>query len=229
MSPLAPDSLDGLVWDERGLIPALVQDAATGQALTLAWMNRESLTRTLESGQTWFWSRSRQELWHKGATSGNVQRVVSVAADCDRDALLVAVEPAGPACHTGAVTCFHHPLTDAPSAPPTGEPGGESGGESLGAALDALLATVAQRQTELPEGSYTTYLFRAGLDKVLKKVGEEASEVIIAAKNADDAALAGEVADLLYHLSVLLHARQLPAAQVAAALAARRKPERGQE
>ena len=225
--------LETLAWDERGLIPALVQDARSGQALTLAWMNRESLARTLERGETWFFSRSRQELWHKGATSGNVQRVVSIAADCDRDALLVRVVPAGPACHTGAESCFHQPLAGAPSgpqsagAPAAGAPaaGAPAAGESLGAALDGLLETIARRQADLPEGSYTTYLFRAGLDKVLKKVGEETSEVLIAAKNTDDAALAGEVADLLYHLGVLLRARGLDPAQVAAALAARRKPE----
>jgi phosphoribosyl-ATP pyrophosphohydrolase/phosphoribosyl-AMP cyclohydrolase len=205
-----------LAWDERGLVPALVQDAHGGRVLTLAWMSRESLARTLETGETWFWSRSRQELWHKGATSGHVQRVVSVAADCDRDALLVRVAPAGPACHTGAESCFHLPLAGAPAA---------SGEESLGAALDGLLGLIARRQAELPEGSYTTYLFRAGLDKVLKKVGEEASEVLIAAKNPDDDALAGEVADLLYHLGVLLRARGLDPARVAGKLAARRKPE----
>lgn len=216
--PVTPESL---AWDERGLLPAVVQDARTGEVLTLAWMNRESLSRTLESGETWFWSRSRQALWHKGETSGNVQRVAALEADCDLDALVVRVTPAGPACHTGARTCFHRAVQGAISsgaASPTVE--------SLGAALDGLLATIAQRKVDLPEGSYTTYLFRAGLNKVLKKVGEETTEVVIAAKEPDDEALAGEVADLLYHLSVMLAARGLPPEQVAKKLAERRKPEK---
>jgi phosphoribosyl-ATP pyrophosphohydrolase/phosphoribosyl-AMP cyclohydrolase len=214
--PVMPESL---AWDERGLLPAVVQDARTGEVLTLAWMNRESLARTLETGETWFWSRSRQALWHKGETSGNVQRVAALAADCDQDALVVRVTPAGPACHTGARTCFHREVEGAPTGPAS------LTGESLGAALDGLLATIAQRKADLPEGSYTTYLFRAGLNKVLKKVGEETTEVVIAAKESDDEALAGEVADLLYHLSVLLAARALPPEQVARKLAERRKPE----
>lgn len=207
---------DALAWDERGLLPAVVQDARTGQVLTLAYMNRESLRRTLESGETWFWSRSRQALWHKGETSGHVQRVVELAADCDRDAVVVRVDPRGPACHTGATTCFHQPVEGAP--PP-------AAGESLGAALDAVQEVVARRKAELPEGSYTTYLFKAGLNKVLKKVGEEAAEVVIAAKDPDDDALAGEVADLLFHVSVLLAARGLAPERVAAKLVDRRKPE----
>ncbi|MCW8139016.1 MAG: bifunctional phosphoribosyl-AMP cyclohydrolase/phosphoribosyl-ATP diphosphatase HisIE [Planctomycetota bacterium] len=210
---LAPEAL---AWDERGLVPAVVQDARTGEVLTLAYMNRESLARTLETGETWFWSRSRRALWHKGETSGHVQRVDGLVADCDADALVVRVTPTGPACHTGASTCFHQSIEGAPDG---------RADESLGAALDALLATIAARKATLPEGSYTTYLFRAGLNKVLKKVGEEATEVVVAAKEPDDDALAGEVADLLYHLGVLLHARGLDPAHVAAKLAARRRPE----
>lgn len=205
---------DALAWDERGLVPAVVQDARTGEVLTLAWMNRESLARTLETGETWFWSRSRRALWHKGETSGNVQRVAGLAADCDRDAVVVKVVPAGPACHTGARTCFHQPVAGAPAP----------AGETLGAALDALLVTIAARKAELPEGSYTTYLFTSGVNKILKKVGEEATEVVIAAKDPDDDALAGEVADLLYHLGVLLAARGLDPAKVAEKLVSRRKP-----
>jgi phosphoribosyl-AMP cyclohydrolase / phosphoribosyl-ATP pyrophosphohydrolase len=208
---------ESLAWDERGLVPAVVQDARTGEVLTLAWMNRESLARTLESGETWFWSRSRQALWHKGETSGNVQRVATLGTDCDLDALVVRVNPAGPACHTGARTCFHRAVEGAPAPAPA---------ESLGAALDGLLSTIAQRKVDLPEGSYTTYLFRAGLNKVLKKVGEETTEVVIAAKEQDDEALAGEVADLLYHLSVMLAARDLSPEEVAKTLAERRKPEK---
>lgn len=202
-SPLDPDAL---VWDAAGLIPAIVQDAATGEVLTLAWMNRESLGRTQASGETWFWSRSRGELWHKGATSGNTQRVVSLAADCDKDALVVRVTPAGPACHTGARSCFTTP-------PPR---------ETLGAALDAVVEVVARRKAERPAGSYTTYLFEAGLNKVCKKVGEEATEVIVASKDPDDDAVASEAADLLYHLTVLLAARGVGPEKVAAKLAARR-------
>jgi phosphoribosyl-AMP cyclohydrolase / phosphoribosyl-ATP pyrophosphohydrolase len=209
----APVSPDALAWDERGLVPAVVQDARTGEVLTLAWMNRESLGKTLASRETWLWSRSRQALWRKGETSGNTQKVVSLATDCDQDAVVVRVEPAGPACHTGARTCFHRPLLD------------DASRETLGGALDALLEVVARRKRDLPEGSYTTYLFKAGLDKVLKKVGEETTEVVIAAKNPDDDALAGEVADLLYHLSALIVARGLDPARVVAKLADRRKPE----
>lgn len=212
-APLLPE---GLAWNEQGLVPAVVQDARTGEVLTLAWMNRESLAKTLETKETWFWSRSRSELWHKGGTSGNTQLVVGLTADCDQDALVVKVVPAGPACHTGAQSCFHRELQGAPAM---------AASSSLGAALDALVDTVARRKQELPTGSYTTYLFEAGLDKCLKKVGEEAAEVLIASKNPDDAALAGEVGDLLYHLTVLLAARGLDPRQVAEVLAARRKPE----
>lgn len=166
-----------------GLIPAIVRDANSGEVLTLAWMNEESLRRTLETGETWFWSRSRQELWHKGATSGNTQRVVHIATDCDRDALVISVEPAGPACHTGARSCF----VGVPSLP-----------------LDALMSVLRQRYEERPEGSYSSYLFNEGRDKILKKVGEEATEVVIAAKGDDRERLVSEVADLVFHLSVLL-------------------------
>jgi phosphoribosyl-AMP cyclohydrolase / phosphoribosyl-ATP pyrophosphohydrolase len=185
-------------FDKRGLVPAVVQDARTREVLTLAFMNRESLERTLCTGETWFWSRSRSSLWHKGETSGNTQRVVRVLADCDQDALVVWVEPRGPACHTGARSCFHNEL----------EPRGEQmhSGESvnLGSVLEMLYEVVESRRRERPEGSYTAYLFDQGLDKILKKVGEEASETIIAAKNEDQTALVEESSDLLYHLIVLL-------------------------
>ena len=184
-------------FDERGLIPAIVQDARTGAVLTLAYMNAESLEKTLDTRETWFWSRSRSELWHKGATSGNIQRVVAVRPDCDGDALVVKVEPAGPACHTGKRSCFHRDLE--------GEVVDDAGlGQGLGPVLDELYQLIESRQRERPEGSYTTYLFAQGLDKILKKLGEEASETIIAAKNDDPAQLASESADLLYHLIVLL-------------------------
>lgn len=198
-------NIDEIRFDERGLIPAIVQDAATREVLTLAYMNRESLARTLETKQTWFWSRSRNELWHKGETSGNTQEVVNLALDCDADAIVVLVNPAGPACHTGAVSCFD-------VQPP-----------ALGALLDQLYELIQSRERERPAGSYTTYLFQEGLDKILKKVGEESAETIIAAKNDDDARLIAEAADLLYHLIVLLVARDVSLAAIAQELASRRK------
>jgi phosphoribosyl-ATP pyrophosphohydrolase/phosphoribosyl-AMP cyclohydrolase len=200
-------NFDEIRFDERGLIPAIVQDASTREVLTLAYMNRESLARTLETNQTWFWSRSRNELWHKGETSGNTQEVIQVALDCDSDAIIVLVKPAGPACHTGAVSCFD---TD-------------KGPRALGPLLDQLYELIQSRERERPSGSYTTYLFAEGLDKILKKVGEESAETIIAAKNDDDARLTAEASDLLYHLLVLLVARGVTLADVAQELASRRK------
>lgn len=166
------------------LIPAIVRDADTGAVLTLAYMNSEALERTRVTGETWFWSRSRQELWHKGATSGNAQRVVHIAHDCDRDALVVTVVPAGPACHNGTTSCF----TDVPPAP----------------AFAPLMRVLADRRHTRPEGSYSAYLFNEGRDKILKKIGEEATEVVIAAKGDSRERLVSELADLVYHLSVLL-------------------------
>jgi phosphoribosyl-ATP pyrophosphohydrolase/phosphoribosyl-AMP cyclohydrolase len=209
-------ALQDVRWDERGLAPAVVQDARTGEVLTLAYMNAESLTKTLETGETWLWSRTRNALWHKGETSGNTQRVRAVRVDCDGDALLVSVEPAGPACHTGARTCFHQELQ--------GESSGEASDEidaDGGAVLRSLYALVESRRGERPEGSYTTYLFERGLDKILKKVGEEASETIIAAKNEDRAALVSELSDLVYHLVVLMVERGVRLEQVFAELSAR--------
>ena len=200
-------NVDEIHFDERGLVPAIVQDAATREVLTLAYMNRESLARTLETNQTWFWSRSRNELWHKGETSGNTQEVVKIAPDCDRDAVIVLVNPAGPACHTGAVSCF-----DTGTQQP-----------ALGALLDQLYELIQSRERERPSGSYTTYLFEAGLDKILKKVGEESAETIIAAKNDDDTRLTAESADLVYHLLVLLVARGVSLNSVAHELVRRRK------
>jgi phosphoribosyl-ATP pyrophosphohydrolase/phosphoribosyl-AMP cyclohydrolase len=175
--------MNDVKFDEHGLVPAVVRDARTGAVLTLAYMNAESLQKTLESGETWFWSRSRRELWHKGATSGNRQRVVHVAADCDHDALVVSVIPLGPACHTGAESCF----ADVPPLP-----------------LERLLRTLRSRYDERPEGSYSAYLFNEGRDKILKKIGEEATEVVIAAKGQSQERLISELADLVYHLSVLM-------------------------
>ena len=199
-------NLDEVKFDEHGLVPAIVQDAKTREVLTLAYMNHESLARTIETGQTWFWSRSRNELWHKGETSGNTQQVVSLALDCDRDAIVVLVEPAGPACHTGATSCF--------------DVAGDS--VDLGRVLDGLYQLIASRERERPPGSYTTYLFNEGIDKILKKVGEESAETIIAAKNEERDRLASEVSDLLYHVVVLLVARGVSLDEIAKELKQRR-------
>jgi phosphoribosyl-ATP pyrophosphohydrolase/phosphoribosyl-AMP cyclohydrolase len=207
---------DEVRFDERGLVPVVVQDARTSEVLTLAYMNRESLERTLAEGETWFWSRSRGELWHKGATSGHTQRVVSVRLDCDSDALVVLVEPRGPACHTGAQTCFHKDLEGAPTAY-----GAAHAGDSIGPVLERLYAVIEARRREMPANSYTTYLFEKGLNKILKKVGEESAETIIAAKDGDLAALRAETADLVYHLCVLLVERGLTLEAIGAELAGR--------
>jgi len=183
---------DQVKFDEHGLIPAIVQDVNSREVLTLAYMNVESLKRTIETSETWFWSRSRNELWHKGETSGNKQKVVDIISDCDGDALVVLVEPDGPACHTGEVSCFHNP----PNAH-----------DNLGSVLEGLYSLIDERQKTRPEKSYTTYLFNEGIDKILKKVGEESAETIIAAKNESLEPLVAETSDLLYHLIVLLVAR----------------------
>lgn len=193
-------SISGIKFDETSLVPVVVQDANTRAVLTLAYMNAESLKRTIETGETWFWSRSRASLWHKGETSGHTQRVKEILVDCDSDALTVLVETKGPACHTGRQSCFHNVLLAADDA------GARISyrGSDLGAVFHDLYALVESRNRDRPEGSYTTYLFEQGLDKILKKVGEEASETIIAAKNEDRTALANEISDLFYHLIVLL-------------------------
>ena len=184
------ETIEGLKFDAQGLIPAVVQDAKTGQVLTLAYMNKESLAKSIATGETWFWSRSRQELWHKGETSGNYQHIVAITADCDRDALVVQVEPDGPACHTGAVSCFHNPVCF-------------SEDRKL-FSLQILMDLIRDRKTNPQEGSYTTYLFNKGLDKILKKVGEECTEVIIAGKAQDHAETVYEISDLVYHVMVLM-------------------------
>ena len=179
-----------LKFDANGLIPAIVVDAKSKEVLTLAYMNEESLRITMQERRTCFFSRSRQQLWRKGETSGNVQNVVSITADCDKDALVVKVEKAGPACHTGAESCFFNPLYIDE----------ELHEFSLRGLYDLLL----QRKTERPEGSYTTYLFEKGLDKILKKVGEECTEVIIGGKAGDKKETIYEIADLAYHVMVLM-------------------------
>lgn len=200
-------------FDEKGLVPAIIQDASTKEVLTLAYMNRESLDKTLETGETWFFSRSRQELWHKGETSGNTQKVVSVNYDCDQDALLVLVNPKGPACHTGAVSCFSEMVFEGASTPALADY----------QILASLEKVILDRERERPEGAYTTYLFEKGVDKILKKVGEETAEVIIAAKNRDHGELKWEASDLLYHLMVLLVEQELPFKEVLLTLEERHK------
>ncbi|HKC63818.1 MAG TPA: bifunctional phosphoribosyl-AMP cyclohydrolase/phosphoribosyl-ATP diphosphatase HisIE [Pyrinomonadaceae bacterium] len=218
--------LEDLKFDERGLIPAIVQDAQTREVLTLAYMSEESLKRTLLQEETWFWSRSRARLWHKGATSGNTQRVVEVLADCDADALNVLVEPKGPACHTGARSCFHNQLLNETRAKAEGENQSIESQPALGAVLESLYTIIESRKRERPAGSYTTYLFNQGLDKILKKIGEEAAETIIAAKNEARERLVAEVSDLAYHLIVLLVERGVRLEEIAMELAARRQEKR---
>ena len=199
-------NLDELKFDEKGLIPAIVVDDETGKVLTLAYMNRESLAISLEKGLTCFWSRSRQELWLKGETSGNYQHIVSITADCDMDALEVRVKKDGPACHTGEESCFHNPIL------------GEKADKFQ---LEGLYQLLVSRKKELPEGSYTTYLFQKGLDKILKKVGEESTEVIIAGKAEDKAETIYEIADLAYHVLVLMVQMGISVEDIRAELASR--------
>jgi phosphoribosyl-ATP pyrophosphohydrolase/phosphoribosyl-AMP cyclohydrolase len=179
-----------LKFDEKGLIPAIVVDAVSKRVLTLAYMNRESLQISMEKGLTCFWSRSRQELWLKGETSGNYQHIVSITADCDRDALVVMVEKDGPACHLGTDSCFEYPLWQSE--------------ELHEFSMDGLMELLKGRKEEMPEGSYTSYLFEKGIDKILKKVGEESTEVIVAAKGNDKKETVYEIADLAYHVMVLM-------------------------
>ena len=183
-------NIDELKFDDKGLIPAVVVDTVTKKVLTLAYMNKESLKISMEKGLTCFYSRSRQELWLKGETSGNYQHIVSITADCDKDALVVEVEKDGPACHLGTDSCFENPVWESE--------------ERHAFSLEGLMALIQGRKTDKKEGSYTTYLFEKGLDKILKKVGEECTEVIIAAKAEDKKETVYEIADLAYHTMVLM-------------------------
>jgi phosphoribosyl-ATP pyrophosphohydrolase/phosphoribosyl-AMP cyclohydrolase len=204
-------TIDQVRFDAQGLVPAIVQDADSGRVLTMAYMNRDALERTLSDGQTWLWSRSRAQLWHKGATSGHTQNVRGVLVDCDADAVLVLVEPAGPACHTGARTCFFTQLSGTLEEP--------------FAALADLARTVAARAADGdPASSYTASLLARGIDTVCKKVGEEATEVVLAAKGAERDQVIYESADLLYHLTVLWEATGVRPHEVATELARRRTP-----
>lgn len=202
--------LEKIRYDERGLVPAIVQDYLDGTVLMLAWMNRESLQKTLETGETWFWSRSRTQLWHKGETSAHIQKVRSLRYDCDSDALLVGVEQIGDiACHTGERSCFHQ--VDGEVVPPPAD------------TISQLFAIIRDRQSNPTEDSYTCKLFAAGDNKILKKLGEETAEVVMACKDDDKEAIAGEVADLLYHTLVALAHHQVDVKDVYRKLQQRRK------
>ncbi|PAV30585.1 bifunctional phosphoribosyl-AMP cyclohydrolase/phosphoribosyl-ATP pyrophosphatase [Virgibacillus profundi] len=183
-------NIENLLFNEDGLIPAIVQDVETKEVLTLAYMNEESLMKSIQTNKTWFYSRKRKELWNKGETSGNKQLIKRITFDCDADALLVQVNPLGPACHTGNETCFHNSLYE--------------NGEVSRDVVSTLVSKIKERKNHPIEGTYTSYLFRVGIDKILKKVGEETSEVIIGAKNMDKEEVTSEIADLTYHTLVLM-------------------------
>jgi len=213
---LGVELLDAVRWNADGLAPVVIVDARSGAVLTLAYANRDALERTLATESTWLYSRSRAALWNKGATSGNTQRVVAVALDCDADALLYRVIPAGPACHTGAASCFASVVAlggaEAEATP---------GGAAFATAMIALAETIAARKANAPAGSYTAKLFAGGVDRIGKKIGEEATEVVIAAKNDDPAELVWETSDLLYHTLVMLAERDVALDDIGAELARR--------
>ncbi len=187
--------MDEIKFDEKGLVPAVVQDYRTGEVLMQAYMNRESLLKTLETGRTWFYSRSRRQLWEKGATSGNIQEVKELFCDCDGDSLLVKVAQTGPACHTGNRSCYYSSLL----------PSDDVKHANIGEVIEKLYSKVGSRKENPVPGSYTCYLFEKGMDKILKKVGEESAEVIIAAKNESRDEMVYEISDLVYHLTVLMN------------------------
>lgn len=210
-----------LKFDEKGLIPAIVQDVKTNAVLMLAYMNEESLARTVETGYTWFWSRSRQELWNKGATSGHMQKVLSITYDCDGDTLLLKVEQTGNACHTGSYSCFSYPLWndgEGKNLPVVGE-------ANLPSVLSELYAVIQDKKEHGGDKSYTKYLFMSGQDKILKKVGEESAETIIASKNNDSKEIVYEMSDLWYHCLVLLAYHNIQPGDLLAELGGRRKKE----
>ncbi|ETP68277.1 phosphoribosyl-ATP pyrophosphatase [Planococcus glaciei] len=188
-------------YDANGLVPVIIQNAETKAVLTLAYATEEAVQKTIETNETWLYSRSRNELWNKGATSGNTQQVTAVRLDCDGDSLIYEVIPNGPACHTGEESCFHNTIAGTPN-------------ESTVDMFNELTGLIEKREQEMPEGAYTTYLFEEGVDKICKKVGEEAAEVIIAAKNRDPKELAMETADLFYHVLVLLQEQKVGLDQV---------------
>ncbi|MEV9640088.1 bifunctional phosphoribosyl-AMP cyclohydrolase/phosphoribosyl-ATP diphosphatase HisIE [Mammaliicoccus sciuri] len=200
--------INALKFNDKGLLPAIVQDDRTGEVLMLAYMNKDAIEKTLETNETWFYSRSRQELWNKGATSGNRQQVKRISVDCDQDTLLIQVTPQGPACHTGRKTCFFTKAMEQE--------------ESLREVVYEVIDEIADRKEYPVEGSYTTYLFNEGIDKVLKKVGEESTEVVIGAKNADKEEVSNEIADLIYHTLVLMNILDVDLSDVQQVLRKRR-------
>jgi phosphoribosyl-AMP cyclohydrolase / phosphoribosyl-ATP pyrophosphohydrolase len=208
------DVLERIHWNADGLVPVIIVDERSGAVLTLAFANREALERTLATHATWLYSRSRAKLWNKGETSGNTQRVVAVAIDCDQDALIYRVIPNGPACHTGTASCFEEVI-------PLERSGGAPEAARFTASLVALAQTIAQRKNDAPEGSYTAKLFAGGVDRIGKKIGEEATEVVIASKNADRGELVWETTDLLYHVLVLLAERGVTLDEIGDELARR--------
>jgi phosphoribosyl-ATP pyrophosphohydrolase/phosphoribosyl-AMP cyclohydrolase len=211
-----------LKFNDQGLIPAIIQDVNSGQVLMMAYMNQEALDKTVATGQTWFYSRSRQCLWMKGETSGNVQTVQEIRCDCDQDTLLVLVEQTGAACHTGHYSCFYRTLDGQEKEPALFDASQVYQGKEGPAILLELMEVIRQRQKDRPEGSYTTYLFDKGIDKILKKVGEESAEVIIAAKNPDNTELVYETSDLIYHLLVLLVEKGVDLTEIFTELRSRR-------
>ena len=200
-------SVNEIKFDDKGLVPAVVVDKFSRKVLMLAWMNKESLEKTMETGLATFWSRSRKELWTKGETSNNYMHVVSITADCDRDSLVVVAEPDGPACHLGTESCFDYPVWDSQ--------------ELSDFTAEGLYGLLEGRKELMPEGSYTTYLFQKGIDKILKKIGEESTEVIIAAKAEDKAETIYEIADLAYHVMVLMVQQGISLKDISKELASR--------
>lgn len=217
---MADYKIEDLKFDAHGLIPAIVQDASSGELLTLAYMNAESLRRTIATRETWFWSRTREALWHKGETSGNTQSVVNIRVDCDQDALLISVTPSGPACHTGQRTCFHNAVVGADQSDVA------NSWTSLDATLDNLYSLLASRYRERPNDSYTTRLFDEGVEKILAKVDEESQETIVAGRSESHQRLVEETSDLLYHLLVLLVQRGVKLSEIRDELARRRHAKR---
>ncbi|MCL5058147.1 MAG: bifunctional phosphoribosyl-AMP cyclohydrolase/phosphoribosyl-ATP diphosphatase HisIE [Actinobacteria bacterium] len=233
-----PFDVNNLRYNDDGLIPAIVQDADTGEVLMLAYMNREAVEKTLAGGETWFWSRSRKKFWHKGETSGNTQKIKDIYYDCDRDTLLIRVLQKGAACHEGYYSCFHYRIEKDGTAAVVGDRcfdpeevygSGEKQEKKIEnavvegpAILEELFKVIRERKVSPPEGSYTASLFAGGLDGILKKIGEEATEVVIAGKSRDSGSIAAEAADLIYHLLVLLADQGVEAGRVYAELAGRR-------
>jgi len=208
------DIIENLKFDNNGLIPAIIRDKVSGEVLMMAYMNKESFAKTIETGYTWFYSRSRKELWNKGATSGNIQKILDISYDCDGDCLLVQVEQTGSACHTGERSCFYnHIITSDQNL---------NSNQELGTILEAVYKVILDRQQKRPEKSYTTYLFTEGQDKILKKIGEEAAEIIIASKNSNNLEVIYECGDFIYHMLVLLAYHGITLDDLAAELNKRR-------